>query len=177
MARTVPSAATVAPGQYVTGALWNANVQYLSSFLTGPPVFSGYQATSQSIPTATFTSLTIDTTVVDSDGGHSNTVNPSRYTATVPGTYLVIGTVGWTGASSGYRRCRLTLNGSAIIGTAVGSDAVNSVLCGQCTSTVVALNGSTDYVEVQGQQSSGSALATYVSSDFTSSLRVYWISR
>ncbi|MFF4403845.1 hypothetical protein [Streptomyces sp. NPDC001404] len=177
MARTVPSAATVVPGQYVSGALWNANVQALSSFITGPPVFSGYQATSQSIANATFTSLTIDTTIVDSDGGHSNTTNPSRYTATVPGTYLVIGTVGWSGTANGYRRIRLMLNGNPIIGTAVGSDAVNAVLSGQCTSTIVAMNGTTDYVEVQGGQSSGGALATYVSSDFSCSLRVYWLSR
>ncbi|MEV8480220.1 hypothetical protein [Streptomyces sp. NPDC051173] len=177
MARTVPSAATVSPGQFITGALWNANVQYTASFLTGPPVFSGYQATSQSVPTATWTSLTIDTTILDSDGGHSNTVNPSRYTATVPGTYLLVGTSGWTGAASGYRRLRFALNGSAITGSAVGSDAVNSVLCGHCTTTVIGLNGTSDYVEVQGAQSSGAALATYVSSDFSASLRVFWLSR
>lgn len=177
MARTVPSAATVSPGTFITGALWNSNVQASVSYLTLPPLFSGYQATSQSVASSTWTSLTIDTTVIDSDGGHSNTINPSRYTATVPGTYLAIGTVGWVGATTGYRRCRLTLNGNPIYATAVGSDAVNSVLSGQCTSTVVSLNGTTDYIEVQAAQSTGSPLATYVSADFGCSLRLYWLSR
>ncbi|MEU5426827.1 hypothetical protein AB0H73_14655 [Streptomyces olivoreticuli] len=176
MARTVPTSASVAPGQFITGALWNAQVKALNDYLTAPPVFSGYQTTAQSISNATFTSFTLDTEVVDSDGGHSTSTNTSRYIATVAGTYLVVGTAGWSGATTGYRRCRITLNGGVVPGAAVGADATNAVLCGQCVVTVVVMNGTTDYVEVQGQQSSGGALAAY-NADFAPSMRVYWLSR
>ncbi|MEU5424036.1 hypothetical protein AB0H73_00270 [Streptomyces olivoreticuli] len=176
MARTVPTAATVSPGTYETAALWNANVQYASSFLTGPPVFSGYQTTAQSIPNGVFTSFTIDTEVLDPDGGHSTVTNTSRYTATVPGVYLVIATAGWAANSTGYRRLRIVLNGAAIPGAAVGADATNAVLCGQSIATLAVMNGSTDFVEAQGAQSSGAALAAY-NQDFAPSLRVFWISR
>ncbi|GAA3032062.1 hypothetical protein FHS39_002601 [Streptomyces olivoverticillatus] len=176
MARTVPTSASAVPGQFITGALWNAQVKALNDFLTAPPVFSGYQTTAQSIPNATFTSFTLDTEVVDSDGGHSTTTNTSRYTATVPGTYLVVGTAGWSGATTGYRRCRITLNGGVVPGAAVGTDATNAVLCGQSVTAIVVMNGTTDYVEVQGAQSSGAALAAY-NQDFAPSMRVYWLSR
>ncbi|MFI0914235.1 hypothetical protein [Streptomyces abikoensis] len=176
MARTVPVSASESPGQFITGALWNAQVKALNDFLTAPPVFSGYQTTAQSIPTGIFTTFTIDTEVVDSDGGHSTVTNTSRYTATVPGTYLVVGTAGWGPNATGYRRCRITLNGSAVNGAAVGADATTASLCGQCVSTIVVMNGSTDYVEVQGAQNSGGALAAY-GQDFAPSLRVYWLSR
>ncbi|MFI2078458.1 hypothetical protein [Streptomyces triculaminicus] len=176
MPRTVPTSASVTPGQFITGALWNAQVKALNDFTTAPPVFSGYQTTAQSISNATFTSFTLDTEVVDSDGGHSTSTNTSRYTATVAGTYLVVGTAGWNGNATGYRRCRITLNGAAVPGAAVGADATNSVLCGQCVTAIVVMNGTTDYVEVQGQQSSGGALAAY-NADFAPSMRVYWLSR
>ncbi|MBF6049812.1 hypothetical protein GO001_32300 [Streptomyces sp. NRRL B-1677] len=116
MARTPSDPGQRSPGQFITGALWNAQVKALNEYLTAPPVFSAYQTTAQSISNPTFTSFTLDTEVVDSDGGHSTVTNTSRYTATVPGTYLVIGTAGWSGAATGYRRCRITLNGSAVPG-------------------------------------------------------------
>lgn len=177
MGRTVPSAVTEVPGNYDTAALYNATVRELNNFALGPPVFSGVQGTAQSIPNGAWTSFTIDTELLDADGGHSTVTNTSRYTATVPGTYLVIGTSGWAGNVTGKRWLRLALNGSAINGTACGSDAHTSLnVGGHATSTIINLNGSTDYVEVQGQQASGGALNTNVT-DFAPSLRAFWISR
>ncbi|MGW2920428.1 hypothetical protein ACWDBF_21555 [Streptomyces angustmyceticus] len=176
MGRIVPVSASVSPGAFITGALWNAQVKALNDFTTGVPVFAGYQATVQSISTGTFTPLTIDTEVIDSDGGHSTTTNTSRYTATVPGTYLVLGTAAWAANSTGYRRVSINLNGSRVTGSSIGADATTTVLSGQTTSAIVSMNGTTDYVEVVGAQSTGSALNTSVS-DFAPSLRVIWISR
>lgn len=177
MARTVPVATTESPGLFITSALWNAQVRELNNFALGAPVFSGYQASAQSIANAAWVSFNIDTELLDADGGHSTITNTSRYTATVPGTYLVIGTSGWAGNVTGKRWVRLALNGSAINGTACGSDAHTSLnVGGHSTSTIVTLNGSTDYVEVQGQQASGGALNTNVT-DFAPSLRLFWLSR
>ncbi|WP_329143419.1 hypothetical protein OIU91_05875 [Streptomyces sp. NBC_01456] len=176
MGRIVPVSASVSPGQFITGALWNAQLKALNDFTTGVPVFAGYQGTVQSVSTGTFTPLTIDTEVIDSDGGHSTTTNTSRYTATVPGTYLVLGTAAWAANATGYRRTSIALNGTRVPGSSVGSDATTSVLAGNSTSTIVVLNGTTDYVEVHASQSTGSALNTSVT-DFAPSLRVIWLSR
>lgn len=176
MARTVPVLPTETPGNFLTGALWNAGPKALGDWSTGQPVFSGYQATAQSVANITWVSFTIDTETVDSDAGHSTTTNTSRYTATVPGLYLVIGTSGFATNTTGIRRVRLALNGAAILGTAAGSDAFSTTgTIGHATSTVVQMNGTSDYVEVQGYQASGGALNTSANADFCPSLRVFWL--
>ncbi|MEV5943642.1 hypothetical protein [Streptomyces sp. NPDC051994] len=177
MARTVPVAVTEVPGNFNTAALNNATVGAWITFGTTQPLFSGVQGTAQSIPNGTWTSFTIDTELTDADGIHSTVTNTSRVTPNVPGSYLLIGTSGWAGNVTGKRWVRLALNGAAINGTACGSDAHTSLnVGGHTTATIVNLNGSTDYVEVQGQQASGGALNTNVT-DFAPSLRVFWISR
>jgi hypothetical protein len=178
----VPVLASQTPGSFLTGAMWNANVKALGDFFAGSgangvPRFAGYQTTAQSISTATWTSFNIDTELFDSDGAHSTVTNTSRYTATVPGTYMVIGSSGWVSNSTGLRRVRIAVNGVAVFGTGTGAEAqTTSGVSGHITSTLVQLNGTTDYVEVQGHQTTGAALSTSGGSDFSPSLRLFWIS-
>jgi hypothetical protein len=174
VARTVPASLLEVPGNTITSAWQNAQVKALCDFLTAVPVFSGYQTATQSILNSTFTSFTIDTTVIDTDGGHSNTVNPSRYTATVPGNYLVIGTSAWAASNAGYRRTRIALNGNAQHG-ATGFDQNQVVTSAGLAISLLPMNGTTDYVEVQGAQNSGGALNTVSASDFCPSLVVCWL--
>jgi hypothetical protein len=175
--RIVPVAVTEVPGNYDTAALYNATVRELNNFALGVPVFSGVQGTAQSIPNGTWTAFTIDTELLDADGGHSTVTNTSRYTPTVPGTYVLFGTSGWAGNTTGKRWVRLAQNGSAINGSACGSDAHSALnVGGHFTATVATFNGTTDYVEVQGQQASGGALNTNTT-DFGPSLRVFWLCR
>lgn len=176
MARTVPVSLTETPGLPITSAWQNAQVKGLTDFLTAPPVFVGYQASAQSTTTGTWTALTIDTEVLDSDGGHSTTVNPSRYTATVAGLYLVVGSASFTANATGYRRCRITKNGSNVRGGASGYDVNTANVAGGVAIAFVSMNGSTDYVEVMGAQASGSTINTSTATDFGCTLSVYWIS-
>ncbi len=91
-----------------------------TSSLTAPPAFWGYATSTQSIVNAnTMTALNLDTEVLDPDGGHSTVTNTSRYTATVPGTYLVFGSVGWSNNNNGDRRIQISLNGAGVIGSGV----------------------------------------------------------
>lgn len=178
MARTVPSPPTETPGLYNTSALFNAQVRDLNNFGLGPPVFSGYAAATQSIPTGNvMTALSLDTELLDSDSGHSTVTNTSRYTATVAGTYFVIATVGWGASATGDRRIQIALNGAAIIGSGTGADANQVVTTGQVACTFVTLNGTTDYIEVMAAQNSGGTLSTVGGGVFAPSMRVLWISR
>lgn len=176
MSRAVPAIATQVPGNPIAAALENT-FQYAVSFLSAVPVFSGYQVATQSVATGTWTSMNIDTERLDSDAGHSTVTNTSRYIGQTPGTYLVFGTTGWVANATGVRRCRIALNGSPILGSAIGNDApAGSTVTGNLAMTFVTMNGSTDYVEVQGQQGSGGALSTNGNADFSPSLQVLWVS-
>lgn len=178
MARTIPTSATVSPGQFITGALWNAQVKGTTDYLTGVPVCSVYASSVQSMPGSNaMTPLNFDTTVLDSDGGHSNVTNPSRYTASVAGTYLVIGSVAWVSTTAGDRRIQIALNGSGVIGSAASFDPVNAVIYAHQATALVTMNGTTDYVEVMVAQASGTSLSTNAGGAFSPSMRVIWISR
>ncbi|WP_128381278.1 hypothetical protein [Streptomyces cavernae] len=179
MPRTVPVIASESPGNFLTGALWNANVKAMGDWMlgsgsSGVPRFSGYQNTAQSIPSNTFIPITLDSETIDSDGGHSTTTNPSRYTVQVAGTYLVIGEACFPANATGNRGSRITVNGANIQGGAsmIPSGAGNTM--GVPAAALLQLVVG-DYVEVLGWQSSGAALNTAVATDYASSLKVLWV--
>lgn len=170
MTLPVPSEMTGTVGQILTAAEWNANVRDGINFLLNRPLFVGYQATAQSVPSSTVTPFAFDTTVVDSYSGHSNTTNNSRYTAQVAGWYRVYGITGWGSNSSGSRAAWVTVNGSVL-----GYSEQNAIPSGGSTilstSGLVYLNVG-DYAQISGYQSSGSSLSTNAGS---SSMTVEWI--
>lgn len=142
------------------------------TFLLDLPSFTGYQATAQSIPNTTWTGLNIDTTVVDNYSGHSNTVNPSRYTAQEPGTYTCCGVYAPVGNATGFRAVRLQKNGSPVLGASVYQPNGSTFEMGIVTPTVDIPMAVGDYVEVAGWQSSGAALNTILDVDLRCGLWV-----
>ncbi|MGW5123316.1 hypothetical protein ACWEQ7_04475 [Streptomyces sp. NPDC004069] len=181
MARTVPAIASAAPGNYLTGALWNANVKATGDFLMGSstngvPRFRGYQATAQSIANNTWVNLSIDTTVYDSDNGHSNSTNNSRYVVQVAGTYLIIGSVGYAANATANRGIRICVNGSPVTGSFVKTTSSDASGSAGLVSSCHAVCSVGDYIEVQAHQNCGASLNTSTGSDVAPSLDVQWIS-
>jgi hypothetical protein len=168
---------TAVPGQFETAAWWNAQVRDLGNFLTGVPVFFGYQTAVQNIANSSLVNILIDTEVIDTDGGHSNTTNSYRYTATVPGTYLVSGCVSYDANTTGYRRAFIYKNGVAVPAGGAEMMMTQTVTAAVQTSTIVTMNGTTDYVSVIGAQDSGITLPTINSGGFASYLSAIWISQ
>lgn len=179
MAITIPTMGQPVPGQFDTAAFWNANVKALGDFLLGVPVFYGYQTTTQSILTGTPTAINIDTEVLDSASGHSNTSNPSRYVPQAPGVYYVIATVAWASgpATASYRRAWVRVNGGNQKGLVGSIDQSSPVTCAVTAQGLVQCNGTTDYIECFGAQATGSNLATTSNSDYASALTVFWVSK
>jgi hypothetical protein len=169
----VPIPASEVPGNFITGALWNANVYNGLTFLLNPPVFVGYQSTVQSIPNSTWTALSLDTTTVDSYGGHSNVTNNSRYTAQVAGWYTVCGVYAPTGNSTSFRAAKINVNGTAILGTAAYLGAMGAEM-GIVTPTKDVYLNAGDYVEVCAYQGSGGSLSTILDGDLRTGLWVRW---
>lgn len=115
--------------------------------------------------------------VWDTDNFHSLSTNPSRVTPTVAGLYRCAGTILWSHNASGDRRSYIGLNGTALapVGRAI-ANGDNSLTT--AVQRLVACNGSTDYIELLGFQSSGGNLdATGTGSDsstFSTVLEVVW---
>jgi hypothetical protein len=168
----IPTLASEVPGNFITSALWLANVYNLGTFLLNPPDFVGTQTVAQSLPNTTWTGLTLDTQQLDSYGGHSLVSNTSRYVAQVPGWYTCAGVAGIANNPTGPRGARLHVNGSPVQGTAKFQGAVSGVDLGIPTPTRDIHLNVGDYVEVAAYQNSGAALNTAVFTDISSALFV-----
>jgi hypothetical protein len=146
------------PGQPWTSALFNTVVGQGLTFLSARPFFFGYQNTSQSFANGAGATVTLDQTAYDTYGGHSNTVNPSRYVCQYAGIYHVIGQISWPINTSGNRTVEIYKNGSVFTSgsqtLATGSGNWTVTQTGLYVPLAVG-----DYIEVFGQQSSGSALS------------------
>jgi hypothetical protein len=121
-------------------------VNFTKQFQIGgvlPPAFSAYATSNQSISSATFTKITFDTEVFDTNSNFAS----SRFTPTVAGYYQVNGNMRCGGTSKSVSVVAIYKNGSSYgYGNQInGTGAVQLVV-----SEVVYLNGSTDYVELYG---------------------------
>lgn len=167
-----PTPAQVVPGQFVTGALWNANVYNGLNFLKDRPLFIGQQQIVQSVANGTWGVITLDTEIVDTYGGHSTVSNTSRYTCQVAGWYRVGGRAAFAANGTGSRGARVHLNGNFLIGGAVlvgsgtlaGVPEVNHIL-------QLAVG---DYVEIAGGQNAGGSLSTLYANESASMMYVIW---
>jgi hypothetical protein len=127
-----------------------------ASLCVAGPAFSVYQSSAQSIPNASFTKLQLQTKTFDTASCFDATTN-YRFTPTVAGYYQLNGQVSIGGAALGYSQISIYKNGSEY---ARGSVSPNNTSVGaqSTVSTVVYLNGSTDYVELYVYQNSGGSV-------------------
>ncbi|MFJ9616702.1 hypothetical protein [Streptomyces noursei] len=86
-----PVQSTAAPGNFLTSALWNAQVRDSVNFLLNPPMYFGYSTTAVSISAGGYSAIGMDTDITDTYGGHSKVTNTSRYTCQLAGYYEVGG--------------------------------------------------------------------------------------
>ena len=119
------------------------------------PAFSYYQSSAQTISNATFTKITFTSSDFDTTSGMYAS---SRFTPTIAGYYQVNGAITLAGAA-GVTSLFIYKNGAAFKN---GAQIVNS--SSYITSIVSALvycNGSTDYIELYGQQATGANATLY----------------
>ena len=102
------------------------------------PAFSAYQTASQTITANSYTKVTFDVEDFDTNNNFAS----SRFTPTVAGYYQINGNCGVTA----FALVGIFKNGSEYRrGAQVGT---NGVLLQSPVSTIVYLNGSTDYIEL-----------------------------
>ena len=108
---------------------------------TNSPSFAAMLSGDQSFSADTWTKITCDTEISDTDGCYDNTTN-YRFTPTTAGRYYVW-SLFWMGVYTTYMYGTIRKNGSMVF----NSTADASQGGGQNTNAVVDMNGSSDYVE------------------------------
>jgi hypothetical protein len=156
MTLPVPVQRTWTVGDIVTAAEMNANVRDAVNFLANMPMAVLYQNTGQAVAGGTTpVILSWDTEIIDSYGGHSNTVNNARYTAQVAGYHAVFGTAYFPNNSTGYRRLDIYVNGASY--TPQWQDELIANSGGGTAAQVLGIVylGVGDYVQLMATQTSG----------------------
>ena len=124
------------------------------------PAFSAYAPNNtQSLTTSTFTKIQFSSEEFDTNSNYDNATN-YRFTPTVPGYYQVNLALGFTASASGICLASIYKNGSRFKDGSIIPNASVGPLC--VASALIYFNGSTDYVEGYGFQTSGGNLTVSV---------------
>jgi hypothetical protein len=148
------------------GGLPDASVQQadLAANVAGNgPAFSAYQSVAQSLPNNSFGKLQLQTKEFDTAGAFDSTTN-YRFQPTVAGYYHVVGALTVAITTANFLSVAVYKNGASF---KRGSQSKTSGAGTQVVSCLVFLNGSTDYVELFGNQDSGAATNSQAGVDFT----------
>lgn len=123
------------------------------------PAFSAYPASNQNISNNTWTKINVDTKTFDTNTNFNTSLY--RFLPTVAGYYQINGTV-QLNTSTNPVGAAIYKNGGEVTYSlgAFQSGALNSQAC---VAALVYLNGSTDYVELFGYQSTGGTIASTAS--------------
>lgn len=149
------------------------------NFLQNPPLAVLRQTVAQTLANNTSTVITFTTEDEDSENGHDNSTNPSRYTAVYAGWYWVAGAICYSTSATGARYTWLRVNGSDLNGSMSSLPTVSSAdFAGVATRARLVSLVVGDYVELVGHQTSGGNLDTVISpARNQSTLSIVWASR
>lgn len=153
---TVPTPRTWTVGELLTAAKLNQDLRDGLNFLLAPPVAHLRRTAAQSIPTGVATNVAWTTEITDTDIGHDNVTNNTRYTAKTAGWFDCNATVSWALNSTGIRNVYFFKNSSTSSWPTVTIPAGGGYAYSKIVGAIfLSVN---DYLEVQGFQDSGVAL-------------------
>lgn len=153
--KLIKNGAAIALGSEVSGALPVANG---GTGVTAVPVFAVRRSADQSINTSTLTKVQWDTEITDSNSNFDSSTN-YRFQPTVAGTYLVHSRLVYgTGASpmvaGNNIQAYIYMNGSPLYGNSTYAGGQSDVVD---ISQMIAMNGTTDYLEIYAYHENGAA--------------------
>ncbi len=127
-----------------------------------------YQTSTQSTTSSVIAAITFNAEAYDPFGFHSTSVNTSRITPTIPGTYKAWGQVCWAANTTGDRTAQIYKNGAGLdslpyMGMPSLKGTGLSFGFSFCFGTAY-MDGVSDYFTLHGTQNSGGSLNTAYSS-------------
>lgn len=131
---------------------FNTHVRDVLRWLRMPPAARlDSQGTTQTLASGSWTSINFTAEQLDNYGGHSTTTNPSRYVCQRPGLYYVYGlaAVGESAGATGYRACRLAVNGTTFYAGTSATPAPSTTLGTALAACAHIRLNAGDYVELQ----------------------------
>jgi hypothetical protein len=170
----VPAPRTFTVGEIEVGAYFNALRDALN-FLLNVPLAVLNQATTQSIANGTPGAITYDAQQLDTYGGHSTTVNSSRYVAQATGWYFIKAGVVFASSVTGNRTLQLYKNGTAYTYSWVAVPAAGTFNDPGIESAALVQLNTGDYVEAWAGQNSGGGLSTAVVTTIASNMQCMWM--
>jgi len=126
-----------------------------TNFFTAEPAFNVWKNTSQTITTNTDTKITFSDEEFDTNSNFAS----STFTPTVEGYYQINASANFSNETVTWERATIYIykNGShykrASLNNTSGTTDINDLTF--CISTVVFMNGTTDYLEVFGRETAG----------------------
>ncbi len=182
MTRTVPAPVFETSGNVVQSALWNNGPKAMGDYYLSPPMFRGHQSAAQAVASNTYTAISLNVTDVDTDGGHSNVTNNSRYTCQVPGWYLVEGFAALQNTTAAQSILEVTMALNSTGGTPTSVYGLTTwVVKGANSFTAASGSGmlhmsAGDYLEIWCWQDSGTSINTWTSFvDLLCCMNVLWV--
>jgi hypothetical protein len=112
---------------------------------TGAPAFSAYLTSNQTVTTSTWTKLAIATEDFDTNNNFDSVTN-YRFTPTVAGYYQVNGIWQLSSGTTFTRAIIAIYKNGALVKQ--GLDNTTSTATGSIISSLISMNGSTDYIEL-----------------------------
>ncbi len=157
-APTLVGDVTLSTGNLVIGAS-NKGISYPASVGGSAlaPAVSVYASASQTLTNSTIAKITLDTELFDTNSNFDPTTN-YRFTPTVAGYYQVNASIGTGSAVTGVTLCLLLKNGGSIVDGNLGTNSTSNA--SSILSSIIFMNGTTDFLEIYGVQNSGGNLAT-----------------
>lgn len=133
-----------------------------ASLTAAGPAFSAYNSSSTTLTAGTYTKVAFQTKVFDTNTNFDNTTN-YRFTPTIAGYYQINAGVS-TNNPAGAVTASIYKTGSIYAKGSINVPQAATTLAASFVSSVVYLNGSTDYVEIYALQTNGSSQTTNANS-------------
>ena len=135
--------------------IYAADVDDLGDYTIRRPLVRLIQQSAQSLTDNTATAITFGASSedIDTHGFHDTATNNSRITPTIAGYYLCTGIL-WLGGATTLAQMWSAIykNGASVLINRCKPDLANTTAPSVQVSTIVSLNGSTDYVELYALQ-------------------------
>ena len=133
-----------------------------ASLTAAGPAFSAYNSSSITLTAGTYTKVAFQTKVFDTNTNFDNTTN-YRFTPTIAGYYQINASVS-TNNPAGAVTASIYKTGSIYAKGSINVPQAATTLAASFVSSIVYLNGSTDYVEIYALQTNGSSQTTNANS-------------
>jgi hypothetical protein len=157
--------------------VYASDINAIIAATTGKPLVRLVQQTSQNLAAGAATPLTFGagSTAIDTHTFHSESVNTSRVTPTIAGYYRCTATASFTSAAYSQIAAAVAKNGTRQAPQEIMRPDPAAAASSSQTTAELTANGTTDYFEAYGIQSSTGAQNTNTSSGFQSTFEVEFL--